>query len=825
MIKQWEYEFDPYGDNPKNRIKGERHTITPANGKNFSFFIPKKAPFHRREVVLKDANTGALLNPGTDYYFGWRYNEIILGGAVQPVYGAIVLNNPFKAHQIVMDYNTVGGDTVLDDTEIAQLLANTQRDPRRALWTDVVNVPDMLPPVAHRQHQADVIGYEAEVEVLYKIADAIAEGNVKSMQALMEHVKDKNNPHHITLADLGIDELGSLIGASKEEAESGTENTHYMTSLRVAQYCDAKVIPVLQAHKDDKQNPHGTTKAQVGLGSVQNYPMASNDEAEQAVATNRYMSPSTTVVLMNAKFVPLLNKHIDDKQNPHGVTKSQVGLGNVENYGVATSAEAGAGVEAKKYMTPALTAVAIAALTAPAMEFHTKDTDNPHNTTKTQVGLSKVENYPPATIQEALAGTPERYITADILSKVIDVGGGSSGGGQALTQHLQDTDNPHDVTKTQVGLGSVQNYAEATAQDMETLIGDPKYITTTTLKSWLEPNGGWAKWINKQSIGLGNVQNYPIATDADIRATSNHTYATPETVSKMMEDGIETWPMLTAATIDINTYKSVPYAAMEVNTSYMVDPSATGFVVGYDIGQVLEPFAFLYTDFELAGKLSYNAKLTRIKGTKQTGFMFATLDDGDKTHLLGLMLDQSSIKLCYFDQGLKTFVPIGDSFPITDTPASVNELSAAIELDPTAKSYKVTLKTNSSGSDVVISGTATSLLTALGSTENAADSELGGLWGFFTIIDVEGMSTAGTTMSADYLPNAEDNFMYNINTRQRWGFDGRKWVNGEILEPGDTPSAVVYKLNTTYWNPATDELFLGVTPRHVVPYGMASIVD
>lgn len=44
MIKQWEYEFDPYGDNPKNRIKGERHTITPANGKNFSFFIPKKAP-------------------------------------------------------------------------------------------------------------------------------------------------------------------------------------------------------------------------------------------------------------------------------------------------------------------------------------------------------------------------------------------------------------------------------------------------------------------------------------------------------------------------------------------------------------------------------------------------------------------------------------------------------------------------------------------------------------------------------------------------------------------------------------------------------------
>ncbi|MGM9543579.1 MAG: phage tail protein [Romboutsia timonensis] len=48
-----------------------------------------------------------------------------------------------------------------------------------------------------------------------------------------------------------------------------------------------------------------------------------------------------------------LTNHKNDKSNPHGVTKSQVGLGSVENYGVATSAEATAGTSNAKYMTPA----------------------------------------------------------------------------------------------------------------------------------------------------------------------------------------------------------------------------------------------------------------------------------------------------------------------------------------------------------------------------------------------------------------------------------------------------------------------------------------
>jgi len=50
--------------------------------------------------------------------------------------------------------------------------------------------------------------------------------------------------------------------------------------------------------------------------------------------------------------------------NPHGTTKSDVGLGSVLNYGISTQAEAQAGTINTKYMTPLRTKEAINTLTA-----------------------------------------------------------------------------------------------------------------------------------------------------------------------------------------------------------------------------------------------------------------------------------------------------------------------------------------------------------------------------------------------------------------------------------------------------------------------------
>ncbi|WP_394530002.1 pyocin knob domain-containing protein [Lactococcus lactis subsp. lactis] len=56
-----------------------------------------------------------------------------------------------------------------------------------------------------------------------------------------------------------------------------------------------------------------------------------------------------------------LASHLADKNNPHKVTAAQVGLGNVQNFGLATEDEAKQGISNAKYMTPSLTQAVLSA--------------------------------------------------------------------------------------------------------------------------------------------------------------------------------------------------------------------------------------------------------------------------------------------------------------------------------------------------------------------------------------------------------------------------------------------------------------------------------
>ncbi|MEY2385966.1 pyocin knob domain-containing protein [Lactococcus lactis] len=56
----------------------------------------------------------------------------------------------------------------------------------------------------------------------------------------------------------------------------------------------------LASHLADKNNPHKVTAAQVGLGNVQNFGLATEDEAKQAISNAKYMTPSLTQAVLSA---------------------------------------------------------------------------------------------------------------------------------------------------------------------------------------------------------------------------------------------------------------------------------------------------------------------------------------------------------------------------------------------------------------------------------------------------------------------------------------------------------------------------------------------
>ena len=88
------------------------------------------------------------------------------------------------------------------------------------------------------------------------------------------------------------------------------------------------------AHAASRANPHAVTKAQVGLGNVPN--VATNDQTptySETAALSRLSSGEKLGAAFGklARAVRSLMEHLADAENPHGVTKSQVGLGNVTN--------------------------------------------------------------------------------------------------------------------------------------------------------------------------------------------------------------------------------------------------------------------------------------------------------------------------------------------------------------------------------------------------------------------------------------------------------------------------------------------------------------
>jgi hypothetical protein len=116
-----------------------------------------------------------------------------------------------------------------------------------------------------------------------------------------------------------------------------------------------------------------------------------------------------------------LTTHTTNTSNPHGVTKAQVGLANVDNTSDLD----------KPISSLTQTALNLKAdnldLTA-----HTSNTDNPHNVNKDDIGLSNVVNVDTTTAANITDSTDKRFVsdaakykltatTKTIISEITDV--------------------------------------------------------------------------------------------------------------------------------------------------------------------------------------------------------------------------------------------------------------------------------------------------------------------------------------------------------------------------------------------------------------------
>lgn len=269
----------------------------------------------------------------------------------------------------------------------------------------------------------------------------------------------------------------------------------------------------IDSHTADKTNPHSVTKAQVGLGNVDNKSEATiKDDFTGSIAedNNKFVLGKDVYSAIQTIKGTAFNKnmtelesaqadHADDKTNPHEVKASQLyasgvsdTLGSIEdsNTGLITGGAAYTAIQEVK----------------DSLDTHTTNKDNPHGVTKAQVGLGNVENT-----KQYSDDNPPPYPVTSVAGKT-----------GAVT-----------LTKTNVGLGKVDNTADkdkpvSTAQ--ATAIEDAKKAGTdaasalTTHKEVTNPHN-----ITADMLGVGAFKDKSIATNISANstglATSGSVYA------------------------------------------------------------------------------------------------------------------------------------------------------------------------------------------------------------------------------------------------------------------------------------------------------------
>lgn len=557
------YPFDPTGTQPSNKIINESQVIASPGWTDFFFIVPQAAPFFRESLVVHLHPGGRRLHEGVDYAPSHRFHDASLATG-KPVFGSISFYDKTLAGVAELTYQTVGGPWTLNEEQILDILSNKLRNPRITTWEQIVDLPERFPVIDHEWDLDDMVGMTEVVESLAGIEAALRDTSGSNFVA---HLADLNNPHQTTKAQVGLGNVPNFGIATVPQAQAGTTNDALMSPLRVKQAIDVFAAQPLQQHRDNRSNPHDVTKSQVGLGNVVDLPLALEAEAIDGVLNSSYMTPLRVRQAINATAVAQLNVHATRQDNPHQVTKAQVQLGAVQNFGIASVEEARSGTANNLYMTPLLVREAISVSVAGDISSHVNNSNNPHGTTKAQVGLGNVPNYQVATTAEAQAGTAnDRFMTPVRVKDYVDVVVAS------FNTHVNNTENPHMVTKAQVGLGNVDNFPTATTQDMIDGTSTARFATPAGVRAVIQSlDSGDATQhildrnnphqVTKQQVQLGNIENWTALSldeanaSVDLASVPQNRYLTPVSIKRLVDLSVNLTPYDDHIDDELNPHK------------------------------------------------------------------------------------------------------------------------------------------------------------------------------------------------------------------------------------------------------------------------------
>lgn len=233
------YPYDPTARATSNRIENESITvIPPTQVTDYSYVIPRAAPYFAETLVVKDGKTpGArTLVENVDYWCVIDFLSASVGLGKRIAVG-IALLDPSYSGTLYVSYQTLGGNFTIADYSVLEELIRERYVVKHVSYEQLINLPEGFSPEWHQHEVGDMVGMTPVVSTLEGIRQATAGRNGSFDQLNQQLLNHVGSAAAHTPTNVGLGNVRNYTIATLTEAKAGTQS-RYVTADILKQYVE-----------------------------------------------------------------------------------------------------------------------------------------------------------------------------------------------------------------------------------------------------------------------------------------------------------------------------------------------------------------------------------------------------------------------------------------------------------------------------------------------------------------------------------------------------------------------------------------------------------
>jgi hypothetical protein len=230
--------FDTTAALEANFVTGEIQKISENQGTDAQVIFPAYAPFYENDLVVSfipDGGSSTTLTLGVDYVFAYPFISATRATG-HTSYGGIALINNAIGGNVTINYRTIGGSWVYQADLQTSNLFSIYNDPYITAWEIYADYQQAFPVVNVPWDRADSASIQTLELTILDFCNSLTQSFLNQYQGFasaIAHVFNYNNPHATTAADIGLGSVANYPPATNAQASDPTNNSTYISPAQL----------------------------------------------------------------------------------------------------------------------------------------------------------------------------------------------------------------------------------------------------------------------------------------------------------------------------------------------------------------------------------------------------------------------------------------------------------------------------------------------------------------------------------------------------------------------------------------------------------------